>query len=74
MTDDVLVRAPLPGDIAPGDLIAWMNAGAYHLPWETRFSHGLCAVVWVGADGTMTLARAHESPASWATRWRSTAA
>jgi diaminopimelate decarboxylase len=66
MTDDVLVRAPLPGDIVAGDAIAWMDAGAYHLPWETRFSHGLCAVVWIGGNGAMTLARASESPACWA--------
>jgi diaminopimelate decarboxylase len=69
MTDDILGRLPLPADIAVGDVIAWMNAGAYHLPWETRFSHGLCAVAWCGADGVMQLARERERPDQWTNQW-----
>jgi diaminopimelate decarboxylase len=74
MTDDVLVRLPLPGDVEIGDVIGWMDAGAYHLPWETRFSHGLCAVVWSDADGEIALAREREEPAAWACQWKPIAA
>ena len=61
MTDDRLARVELPEDLAVDDVLIWMEAGAYHLPWETRFSHGLCAVVWCGADGRPTIARERES-------------
>jgi diaminopimelate decarboxylase len=69
MTDDVLARVPMPDDITVGDVIAWMDAGAYHLPWETRFSHGLCAVAWCDETETLRLAREREGPAQWAERW-----
>jgi diaminopimelate decarboxylase len=68
MTDDVLARVPLPDDIGIGDVIAWLDAGAYHLPWETRFSQGHCAVVWCD-QGTRTLARERERPESWSRAW-----
>ena len=74
MTDDMLARVPLPGDVAPGDLIAWMHAGAYHLPWETRFSHGRCAVVWCDRDERLVLARRRETPDAWANAWEWSAA
>jgi diaminopimelate decarboxylase len=74
MTDDTLARLPLPADIAPGDLIAWMDAGAYHLPWETRFSHGRCAVVWCDPDEKLVLARRRETPDAWANAWEWSAA
>ena len=35
MAYDWLVREDLPSDITVNDLIVWMNAGAYHIPWET---------------------------------------
>jgi hypothetical protein len=69
MTDDVLARIQLPGDIGPGDVLLWMNAGAYHLPWETRFSQGLCAVAWYDDAGTLSLARARERPDEWVQSW-----
>ena len=69
MTDDRLGRWPLPDDLAVGDVIAWCDAGAYHLPWETRFSHGLCAVVWDGGDGTLVVARERERPDAALQRW-----
>jgi diaminopimelate decarboxylase len=69
MTDDRLARLPLPADLGRGDLIAWMDAGAYHLPWETRFSHGQCAVVWCDPDDTLVLARRREMPDAWANAW-----
>jgi diaminopimelate decarboxylase len=74
MTDDILGRLPLPDDIAVGDVIAWMNAGAYHLPWETRFSHGLCAVAWSDADDRLVLARPRESAEMWSQSWTVTVA
>jgi diaminopimelate decarboxylase len=69
MTDDVLARVPMASNINVGDVIVWMNAGAYHLPWETRFSHGLCAVVWCDASDRMSLAREREQPHTWAEPW-----
>lgn len=68
MTDDVLARLPLPDDIIAGDVLVWTNAGAYHLPWETRFSHGLCAVIWSGHDAAIELVRDHEAPGAPSSR------
>jgi diaminopimelate decarboxylase len=62
MTDDTLGRLHLPEDIVPGDLLVWMNAGAYHLPWETRFSQGLCAIVWADETERLSLVREREHP------------
>jgi diaminopimelate decarboxylase len=72
MTDDRLGRLELPDSIVPGDLIVWLDAGAYHLPWETRFSHGLCTVVWADGNDTLSLARARETPDQWSDRWTAT--
>jgi diaminopimelate decarboxylase len=69
MTDDRLARLNLPQTLSINDLIVWLDAGAYHLPWETRFSHGLCAVVWADADDVLTLARARETPDAWNSLW-----
>ena len=69
MTDDRLGALPLPDSVAPGDLIVWLDAGAYHLPWETRFSHGLCAVVWADPADALSLARARETPEQWSYLW-----
>jgi diaminopimelate decarboxylase len=65
MTDDSLGRLELPVDIDIGDVLVWTVAGAYHLPWETRFSHGLCAVVWCDEHDTPALARSRECPEHW---------
>ena len=40
----------LPAAIRPGDRLLWLDAGAYQLGWETRFSHGLAPVVWIEGD------------------------
>lgn len=69
MTDDRLGRLMLPGAIVPGDLVVWLEVGAYHLPWETRFSHGLCAVVWCDGRGRLSLARAREGAREWSALW-----
>ena len=68
MTDDILGRVALPDDASPGDCLLWMDAGAYHLPWETRFSQGLCAVAWADEADCVTLARERERPDEWAGR------
>ena len=57
MTDDRLGRWMLPESLTVGDLIVWLNAGAYHLPWETRFSQGLCAIAWFDAAERISIAR-----------------
>jgi diaminopimelate decarboxylase len=69
MAFDHLARMPLPEDIAVGDKIIWTDAGAYHIPWETRFSRGLCPVVWIGSDGDFTVVRRRESPSEWWGQW-----
>jgi ornithine decarboxylase len=69
MTDDRLGRYDLTASIEVGDVLIWLDAGAYHLPWETRFSHGLCAVVWHGADGRLNVAREREQPGAWSRPW-----
>jgi diaminopimelate decarboxylase len=46
MAFDQLARRPLPRTIRPGDRLLWLDAGAYHLSWETRFSHPLADVWW----------------------------
>ncbi|HEY1170216.1 MAG TPA: hypothetical protein VGH19_02495 [Verrucomicrobiae bacterium] len=51
MAFDKLARRPLPESIRVGDRLLWLEAGAYHLPWETRFSHGLAGVVWYEGEG-----------------------
>jgi diaminopimelate decarboxylase len=66
MTDDRLGRFLLPNDTAVGDVLLWLDAGAYHLPWETRFSQGLCAIAWFGPDEQLQVARRREPPAQWA--------
>jgi diaminopimelate decarboxylase len=70
MTDDRLGRVDLPSDIERGDLLVWLDAGAYHLPWETRFSRGLCAVAWADGTDSLSLARAAETPDTWSLSWR----
>jgi diaminopimelate decarboxylase len=60
MTDDRLGRFQLPDGLAVGDVLLWLNAGAYHMPWESRFSHGLCAIAWFDADERLTTARERE--------------
>jgi diaminopimelate decarboxylase len=70
MMDDRLGRWLLPKSIQVGDVIVWLDAGAYHLPWETRFSHGLCAVVWFDDDERPIVARAREQvPYALGHRW-----
>jgi diaminopimelate decarboxylase len=60
MAFDQLARIPLPRSLKAGDHLIWLDAGAYHLPWETRFSHGHAAVFWHDEAG-LRLARERQS-------------
>jgi diaminopimelate decarboxylase len=51
MAFDQLARIPLPRSLRAGDHLVWLDAGAYHIPWETRFSHGHAAVWWHDEEG-----------------------
>lgn len=64
MTFDQLTRRPLPRSLRRGDALVWMDAGAYHLPWETRFSHGRATAYWHEAGRTVCV-RAAESFEEW---------
>jgi diaminopimelate decarboxylase len=68
MAFDQIVRRELPKAIRPGDHLIWFDAGAYHLPWETRFSHARGAVWW--HDGKKLKAvREKEGFADWWAAW-----
>jgi diaminopimelate decarboxylase len=69
MAFDKFGRFMLPNDVGVGDLLVWMNAGAYHIPWETRFSRGLCRVVWCPGGTELQLARGEETFDSWWGQW-----
>ncbi len=69
MPYDWIYRGPFPSAVARGTKIAYFNAGAYHIPWETRFSRGLCAVVLEDMIGRLRLIRHPESTSEWASKW-----
>lgn len=69
MAFDRLARVDLPSDVAIGDLVVWTHAGAYHLPWETRFSRGLCRIVWCPRSDQLQLVRDEETFNEWWGRW-----
>jgi hypothetical protein len=46
--------------------ILWMNAGAYHVPLETRFSFGLAPIVWFDTTAREpVVVRQRETCAEW---------
>jgi diaminopimelate decarboxylase len=51
MAFDQLACMALPRALRAGDHLIWLDAGAYHISWETRFSHGHAAVCWHDANG-----------------------
>lgn len=69
MAFDRLVRRPLPRSLMPGDVLVWMDAGAYHISWENHFSHGLARVLWDGGGG-LEMVREPEDFDHWWSRWR----
>ena len=70
MAYDRLCRIALPRAVEPGDVLVWHNAGAYHVSWETRFSHGLAAVLWEEEEGKeLVRVREREGFAEWWGQW-----
>jgi diaminopimelate decarboxylase len=69
MAFDQLARMPLPGSLRAGDHLIWLDAGAYHIPWETRFSHGHAAVCWHDEHG-LRREREKQSFENWWSQWR----
>jgi hypothetical protein len=65
MAFDQLGRVELPNNLKVGDVLLWTEAGAYHLPWETRFSHGLCEVWWAEQDSLRLARRAEKFTEYW---------
>jgi diaminopimelate decarboxylase len=68
MAFDQLARIPLPRALRAEDHLVWLEAGAYHIPWETRFSHGHAAVLWHDGRG-LRPARARQSFENFWERW-----
>ncbi len=66
---DSLYRGPLCSSAATGDRIIYFNAGAYHIPWENRFSQGLCNVLWTTDGATLRTLRSSESTDGWLSNW-----
>ena len=69
MAFDQLARRPLPRSLRAGDHLLWLDAGAYHVPWETRFSHGCANVLWHDGEN-LTQIRERESFESWWRQWK----
>lgn len=69
MAFDQLTRRPLPRSIRAGDHLLWLEAGAYHLPWETRFSHGLAPVYWHNGKDLQKV-RARQTFEQWWGQWQ----
>ena len=69
MAFDQLARIPLPRSLKAGDHLIWLDAGAYHLPWETRFSHGHAAVCWHDERG-LQLVRERQSFENYWSQWK----
>lgn len=69
MAFDQLARRPLPASLRLGDRLIWLEAGAYHVPWETRFSHGAAAVYWHERN-RLAQVRAAEEFAAWWGSWQ----
>jgi diaminopimelate decarboxylase len=68
MAFDQLARGKFCEGLRAGDRLIWMEAGAYHLSWETRFSHGLAPVLW--HDGVrIREVRARERFEHWWGQW-----
>jgi diaminopimelate decarboxylase len=70
MSWDWIIRAAVADDVAIGDCIVWLNAGAYHVPWESRLSNGLSPVVWCDHRSALTIAREREDFERWWGSWK----
>ena len=65
MAYDCIMRCKLPNNIEVGDNVIWFNAGAYNLPWETRFSQPLARLLWHDEQNNIIETRPKESFAEW---------
>ncbi len=63
MAWDWIDRRPMPIDICIDDLLIWRDCGAYHLPFETMFSHSLIPVLFL--NDSLHIVRSKQSPADW---------
>jgi len=70
MAYDCITRKELPNNIQVGDKVVWFNAGAYHLPWENRFSQPLARVLWHDDQNKILESRPTESFSEWWGHWR----
>jgi hypothetical protein len=50
-------------------MLIWLNAGAYHIPLETRFSFGLAPLVWFDENDELEVIRERETPEQWWSQW-----
>lgn len=68
MAFDQLGVRQFPKSLRAGDHLVWFDAGAYHIPWETHFSHGL-ASIWSIDGQTPACERGPESFDAFWGRW-----
>lgn len=64
MAFDQLGQVMLPSSLRIGDDLVWMDAGAYHLQWETHFSHGHAEIWWYEND-TVQKVRSNGQFSEW---------
>jgi len=64
MAFDNLGIHELPRTVRAGDILIWMDAGAYQMSWETRFSHGLGGVTW-SSGSSLEIVRNQEPFSDW---------
>lgn len=74
MAYDWLYRGSFPTSASIGDYIVYYNAGAYHIPWEARFSKGHCRVLLAseahrGESPTISEIRKPETFSDWQSAW-----
>jgi diaminopimelate decarboxylase len=66
MAYDYFFRKRLSSNIKIGDYFIWMNAGAYHKSWETRFSNGLIKILYYSSESeSLKLIRDKEDFNHW---------
>lgn len=64
MAFDQLGLFRLPRTVDAGDILVWLDAGAYHLQWETHFSHGPAEIWWHNGQ-SLHRVRQHGDFDSW---------
>jgi diaminopimelate decarboxylase len=69
MAYDYIFKGQFTSNVDVGDRLIYLNAGAYHIPWETRFSRGLCRILWTANGRDFSEIRRPESLRQWLTHW-----